>query len=127
MEPEGVQEALDEVAALLDRARSAGIPIIHIQHDDGPGSLYDIEGEERCDAAGGPAQRRAGGREELSELVRAYGPRRSAEDRKRLKPRARRLHDSHVRELHCLQRVQPRLCADGSRRGDRDPRFARIG
>src|SRR3954453_6297303 len=45
MELEGVQEALDEAAALLDRARSARIPIIHIQHDDGPGSLYDIEGE----------------------------------------------------------------------------------
>jgi nicotinamidase-related amidase len=45
MELEGVQEALDEAAALLDRARSAGIPIIHVQHDDGPGSLYDIEGQ----------------------------------------------------------------------------------
>jgi nicotinamidase-related amidase len=45
MELEGVQAALDEVEALLDRARSAGIPIIHIQHDDGPGSLYDIEGD----------------------------------------------------------------------------------
>jgi nicotinamidase-related amidase len=45
MELEGVQAALDEVEILLDRARSAGIPIIHIQHDDGPGSLYDIEGE----------------------------------------------------------------------------------
>jgi nicotinamidase-related amidase len=45
MELEGVQAALDEAAILLDRARSAGIPIIHIQHDDGPGSLYDIEGE----------------------------------------------------------------------------------
>ena len=40
-----MQEALDEAAALLDRARSAGIPIVHVQHDDGPGSLYDIEGE----------------------------------------------------------------------------------
>jgi len=45
MELEGVRPALDEAAALLDRARSAGIPIIHIQHSDGPGSLYDIEGE----------------------------------------------------------------------------------
>ena len=45
MELEGVDAALDEAAALLDRARSAGIPIIHIQHSDGPGSLYDIEGE----------------------------------------------------------------------------------
>ena len=45
MELEGVQAALDETAALLERARTAGIPIIHIQHSDGPGSLYDIEGE----------------------------------------------------------------------------------
>ena len=45
MELDGVQAALDEAAALLDRARSAGIPIIHIQHSDGPGSLYDIDGE----------------------------------------------------------------------------------
>ena len=40
-----MQAALDEAAALLDRARTAGIPVIHIQHSDGPGSLYDIEGE----------------------------------------------------------------------------------
>jgi nicotinamidase-related amidase len=40
-----VQAALDEVAILLERARSAGIPIIHVQHSDGPGSLYDVEGE----------------------------------------------------------------------------------
>ncbi|CDO24726.1 isochorismatase hydrolase [Mycolicibacterium mageritense DSM 44476 = CIP 104973] len=45
MELEGVQAALLETAQLLDRARSAGIPIIHIQHSDGPGSLYDIEGQ----------------------------------------------------------------------------------
>jgi nicotinamidase-related amidase len=45
MELDGVAAALDEVAVLLDRARSAGIPVIHIQHSDGPGSLYDIEGE----------------------------------------------------------------------------------
>ncbi len=45
MELDGVQEALDEAAVLLDRARSAGIPIIHVQHSDGPGSLYDVEGD----------------------------------------------------------------------------------
>ena len=45
MELEGVQAALDETSTLLERARTAGIPIIHIQHSDGPGSLYDIEGE----------------------------------------------------------------------------------
>ncbi|QZT61512.1 isochorismatase family protein [Mycolicibacterium austroafricanum] len=45
MELEGVQAALDEAAALLDRARTAGIPVIHIQHDSGPGSPYDITAE----------------------------------------------------------------------------------
>jgi nicotinamidase-related amidase len=45
MELEGVQAALDEAATLLDRARTAGIPVIHIQHDMGPGSLYDVNGE----------------------------------------------------------------------------------
>lgn len=44
MELAGVQAALDEAATLLDRARSVGIPVIHIQHDDGPGSLYDVSG-----------------------------------------------------------------------------------
>ena len=44
MELEGVQVALDEAATLLDRARTAGIPIVHIQHSDGPGSLYDVDG-----------------------------------------------------------------------------------
>lgn len=45
MELDGVQAALAETAQLLDRARTAGIPIIHIQHSDGPGSLYDVDGE----------------------------------------------------------------------------------
>ena len=45
MELDGVQAALDETAALLDRARGAGIPIIHIQHSAGPGSPYDVDGE----------------------------------------------------------------------------------
>jgi nicotinamidase-related amidase len=41
----GVEDALDEAAKLLERARSAGIPIVHIEHDDGDGSLYDIRAE----------------------------------------------------------------------------------
>lgn len=45
MELEGVAAALDETAALLDRARGAGIPIIHIQHDSGEGSPYDVRAE----------------------------------------------------------------------------------
>src|ERR1700692_3366168 len=35
---DGVEAALNEAAALLQRARSAGIPIIHVQHDAGEGS-----------------------------------------------------------------------------------------
>lgn len=45
MELDGVQNALDETALLLDRARTAGIPVIHIQHDAGPGSPYDLTAE----------------------------------------------------------------------------------
>lgn len=45
MELDGVQAALDEAAVLLDRARTAGIPVIHIQHDSGPGTPYDVGAE----------------------------------------------------------------------------------
>ncbi len=38
----GVEAALDEIAALLARARRLGVPVIHIQHDAGPGSPYDV-------------------------------------------------------------------------------------
>lgn len=45
MELDGIEAALDEAASLLDRARTVGIPVIHIQHDMGPGSAYDVQGE----------------------------------------------------------------------------------
>ena len=45
MELDGVAAALDQAAELLHRARSAGIPIVHVQHDDGEGGLYDIRAE----------------------------------------------------------------------------------
>ena len=45
MKLDGVAAALDEAARLLERARSAGIPIVHIEHDDGEGGLYDIRAE----------------------------------------------------------------------------------
>jgi nicotinamidase-related amidase len=45
MELEGVQPALDSAAELLDRARSAGIPVVHIMHDAGEGSPYDVRAE----------------------------------------------------------------------------------
>jgi nicotinamidase-related amidase len=42
---DGVSDALDEAARLLERARAAGIPIVHIQHDSGVGSPYDVRAE----------------------------------------------------------------------------------
>jgi nicotinamidase-related amidase len=41
----GVEAALERAAQLLARARSLCIPIIHIMHDAGPGSPYDIRAE----------------------------------------------------------------------------------
>ncbi|WP_028473308.1 cysteine hydrolase family protein [Nocardioides alkalitolerans] len=45
MELEGVQAAIDAGAELLDRARSAGTPVIHVMHDAGVGSPYDVNAE----------------------------------------------------------------------------------
>src|SRR5665811_1399802 len=45
MELEGVQPALDQAAELLGRARTAGIPVVHIMHDAGEGSPYDVRDE----------------------------------------------------------------------------------
>ena len=41
MQLEGVEAALVECRKLLDRARAAQIPIIHVQHDAGADSPYD--------------------------------------------------------------------------------------
>lgn len=41
----GVEEALARAAELLARARSLHIPIVHIMHDAGTGSPYDIRAE----------------------------------------------------------------------------------
>ena len=45
MELEGVQEALDQAEELLVHARDAQIPIVHIMHDAGEGSPYDVRDE----------------------------------------------------------------------------------
>jgi len=41
---EGVEPAIDRAAELLERARRAGIPIVHVQHDAGEGTPYDVKG-----------------------------------------------------------------------------------
>ncbi|MFJ8820840.1 isochorismatase family protein [Streptomyces sp. NPDC102467] len=45
MELEGWQAALDAAAELLARARAAGTKIVHVIHDGGAGSPYDIREE----------------------------------------------------------------------------------
>ena len=45
MQLSGVEPALDACASLLARARALKVPVIHIQHDAGPCSPYDIRAE----------------------------------------------------------------------------------
>lgn len=45
MELDGVQSALDQAEELLSNARDAGIPVLHIMHDAGAGSPYDVQDE----------------------------------------------------------------------------------
>jgi nicotinamidase-related amidase len=45
MQLEGIEPALDACAQLLARARALKIPVVHIQHDAGPGSPYDLNAE----------------------------------------------------------------------------------
>jgi len=42
MQLENVEPALQEAASLLKRFRAAGRPVIHIMHDAGPGTPYDV-------------------------------------------------------------------------------------
>src|SRR5262249_10222383 len=42
MQLENVEPALQEAAALLQRFRNAGRPVIHIMHDAGAGSPYNV-------------------------------------------------------------------------------------
>lgn len=42
MKLDGVDAALQECKKLLDRFRSAGRPVIHIRHDAGAGTPYDV-------------------------------------------------------------------------------------
>lgn len=42
MQLSGVEAALDQCARLLQRARALNIPVVHVQHDAGPGTPYDV-------------------------------------------------------------------------------------
>lgn len=40
-----VEPALQHARKLLDRARAAGVPVFHVQHDAGAGSPYDLNAD----------------------------------------------------------------------------------
>lgn len=42
---QGIEPAIAHAAELLERARAAGSTVIHVQHDAGEGSLFDLGGE----------------------------------------------------------------------------------
>ncbi len=43
MQLEGVEPAIQECARLLKRARDTDTPVIHVQHDAGPATPYDVK------------------------------------------------------------------------------------
>ena len=45
MQLSAIEPALEQCARLLERARALKIPVVHIQHDAGPGTPYDINAE----------------------------------------------------------------------------------
>ena len=45
LELDGVQAAIEKAAALLDRARTEGATVVHIMHDAGVGTPYDVTAE----------------------------------------------------------------------------------
>ena len=109
MRLEGVEPAILEAAALLKRAREAGIPIFHVQHDAGAGSPYDLS-----DRIGGrAARRRTIDRQELSLGLRRHGTAGEAERQREQGYHPGWLHDPHVRELDRALGLQPRLPSGG--------------
>src|SRR3546814_7125118 len=63
----GVDVALDHLTGLLDRAREAGTPVIHIRHKGRPGSLFDL-GQSRGAIHPAVAPHEGGSEEHRSEL-----------------------------------------------------------
>ncbi|MBS1882159.1 MAG: cysteine hydrolase [Actinobacteria bacterium] len=45
LELDGIGASIDHAAELLARARAAGAPVVHVQHDAGEGSLFDVGAE----------------------------------------------------------------------------------
>ena len=128
MQLEGVEPALKQCAKLLQRARDAGAPVIHIQHDAGPGTPYDVRAP--IGAIADIVAPAAG----ETVIVKAYPSSFEQTDLDaELKKLGvtdlvhRRLHDARVRELDGAGSVQPRLPGHRRRQRDCDPRAGEPG
>jgi hypothetical protein len=117
---EGVEPAIDRAATLLERARRAGIPIIHIQHDAGEGSPYDVHG-----VSGAIVDRVAPKGDEQVVVKNVPSAFVGTDLGDRL--RAAGTRDLVLAGFMTHMCVQFRLPSDGGRRGDRHPRPARPG
>lgn len=120
MQLDGVEPALVQCQNLLARYRDAGRPIIHIQHDAGAGSPYDVN--DRIGAIADIVKPRDGEpvvvknypssfeKTNLDDLLKSYG----------VEDVALVGHDARLRQLDRARRIQPRLSRDGcgQRHGD---------
>ncbi len=64
LELEGWEAALDAAAALLARARREGAKVVHVMHDGGEGTPYDIRAEIGGSTRRSPRRRGARRRQE---------------------------------------------------------------
>ena len=110
MQLEGVEPALVECQTLLNRFRDAGRPVIHIQHDAGAGSPYDVNAPIGAIAdvvkpqAGEPVVVKnypsSFEKTNLDDLLKGFGVE---------EVDACRIHDARLRQLDRARRVQSRL------------------
>ena len=117
----GVELALKEAASLLRRFRAAGRPVIHIMHDAGPGTPYDVS------APIGQIADMVAPLEGETVIVKNYP---SAFEKTALDAELKKLggeecdlcglHDAYVRELNHARVVQSWLRQHRRRRGNGD-------
>ena len=121
MQLEGVEPALVQCQRLLSRFRDAGRPSIHIQHDAGAGSPYDVNAPIGAIAdvvkpqAGEPVVVKnypsSFEKTNLDDLLKGFGVRRG---------HACGIYDARLRQLDRARCVQSRLSGHGRRQCDGD-------
>jgi hypothetical protein len=103
----GVEPALKEAVSLLKRFRAAGRPVIHIMHDAGPGTPYDVSAPigQIADIVA-PIEGETVVVKNKPGCVRKDRARCRAEEARGEERDLCRLHDAYVRELDHARVVQ---------------------